>query len=329
VRYRTLGEQGPRVSVVGFGAMTLVPGVYGEIEEGEAAATLRAVLDTGVNLIDTADIYGVDGASERLIGKVLGGRRDEYVLATKFGGNSGEDGLLLSGLGRPEYVRQALHASLERLRTDVVDLYYLHRLDPSTPVEDTVGALAELVQEGKIRHFGLSEVSARTIRRAHAVHPVAAVQTEYSPFHRDPEEEVLATCADLGIAFVAYSPLGRGILGGSVRDSADLDAGDWRSGNPRFQGDNLARNVFLADQVATLAAAYEVTSAQLALAWLIDRGALPIPGTRRAANARDNAAAADLTLDEEAFTRLDQLVPRGAAAGNQGDDAYLANLDKD
>ncbi|MFB4317093.1 aldo/keto reductase [Actinomadura sp. 21ATH] len=281
----------------------------------------------GVTLVDTADIYGEDGYSERMIGRVLAGRRDEIVLATKFGGNEGADGGLVPGMGRPEYVRRALDASLARLGTDRVDLYYLHRLDPTTPVEETAGALGELVAEGKIGGYGLSEVSARTLRRAHAVHPVTALQTEYSPFHRDPEAEVLPACAELGVAFVAYSPLGRGIIGGNVRAAADLDRDDWRRNNPRFQAENLDHNVSLADRVAGLAAEHGVTGAQLALAWLMRRGAVPIPGTRRAANARANAAAADLSLDDSAFARLEEIVPPGAVAGRQAHDSYLANID--
>ncbi|MFC5745524.1 aldo/keto reductase [Actinomadura rugatobispora] len=326
MRYRSLGTDGPRASVLGFGAMTLAPGIYGSVTGDEAAATLLAAVDAGVTFVDTADIYG-DGTSESLIGRVLGGRRDEIVLATKFGGDEDGNGMLVPGLGRPEYVRRALEASLTRLRTDHVDLYYLHRLDPTTPIEETAGALAELVREGKIGGYGLSEVSAASLRRAHAVHPVRALQTEYSPFQRAPEKELLPVCEELGVAFVAYSPLGRGILGGRVRGAGDLEGTDWRRGNPRFQGGNLARNVALADAVAGLAAEHGATTAQLALAWLIDRGTFPIPGTRRAANARSNAGAADLTLDASVFRRLEQLVPPGAAAGAQANEAYLANID--
>ncbi|WP_192808781.1 aldo/keto reductase [Actinomadura montaniterrae] len=326
MRYRTLGTGGPRVSAVGFGAMTLAP-VYGGVEEGDAAAdALLAALDAGVTFVDTADIYGA-GSSETLIGRMLEKRRDEYVLATKFGGNQDANGILVPGMGRPEYVRKALDASLSRLRTDHVDLYYLHRLDPSTPIEETAGALGDLVRAGKIGGYGLSEVSARTLRRAHAVHPVTALQTEYSPFQRAPEKELIPACAELGVAFVAYSPLGRGLLGGQVRGFDDLEAGDWRRGNPRFQAGNVERNVSLADRVATLAAEQGVTTAQLVLAWLIERGALPIPGTRKAANARANAAAGDLALDASVFARLEEIVPPDAAAGAQGNESYLANLD--
>ncbi|MGW4801939.1 aldo/keto reductase, partial [Nonomuraea sp. NPDC004297] len=241
------------------------------------------------------------------------GRREEVVLATKFGGDSDEQGRLLPGLGRRAYVRSALEASLDRLRTDHVDLYYLHRLDPTTPIEETMAALAELVEEGKVRHVGLSEVSPETLRRACSVHPVAALQTEYSLLNRAPEKDVRPACDELGVGFVAYSPLGRGLLGGAVRARSELDESDWRRGNPRFQDGNLDRNLALADSVAALAAESGLSVAQLALAWLIHRGAVPIPGTRRAANVRANAAAADVPLDEATVRRLEALVPPGAA----------------
>ncbi|MEV4801076.1 aldo/keto reductase [Nonomuraea sp. NPDC049421] len=326
MRYVTLGRDGPTVSALGFGAMTLAPRVYGDVSEPEATQALLAALDVGVTFVDTADIYGA-GHSETLIGRVLRGHRDEVVLATKFGGNSDDQGRLVPGMGRPEYVRRALEASLDRLRTDRIDLYYLHRLDPTTPIEETMGTLAELVQAGKIRYVGLSEVSAATLRRACAVHPVTALQTEYSLFHRYPEQDVRPACDELGVGFVAYSPLGRGLLGGTIRGRGSLEEGDWRRGNPRFQEGNLDRNVELADAVAGLAGEVGLPVAQLALAWLVHRGTVPIPGTRRAENARANAAAADVTLDEETVRRLEALVPPGAVAGERGNAAYLANLD--
>ncbi|TYB63227.1 aldo/keto reductase [Nonomuraea sp. PA05] len=327
MRSHTLGRHGPAVSALGFGAMTLAPRVYADVSEQEATEALLAAVEAGVTLIDTADIYGA-GYSESLIGRVLRGRREEVVLATKFGGNADERGRLRPGLGRPAYVRTALEASLGRLQRDHVDLYYLHRLDPTTPIEETIGALAELVQEGKVRHVGLSEVSPATLRRACAVHPVAALQTEYSLFNRAPEKEVLPACEELGVGFVAYSPLGRGLLGGALRDRSDLRAGDWRRGNPRFQEGNIERNLALTDAVAALAAENGLSVAQLALAWLVHRGTVPIPGTRRAANVRANAAAAEVELDEATLRRLEALVPPEAVAGEQGDEGYLSRIDR-
>ncbi|RKN07580.1 aldo/keto reductase [Streptomyces radicis] len=329
MRYRNLGTHGPRVPAIGFGAMTLAPGVYEDVTERQATSALLEAVDSGQTLIDTADIYGADGYSERLIGRVLAGRRDAVVLATKFGGNTDESGRFIAGLGRPAQVRRAIEASLTRLGTDHVDLYYLHRLDPTTPIEDTVGAMAELVAAGTIRAIGLSEVSPATLRRAHAVHPVAALQTEYSLFSRGPEDELLDVCRELGVTFVAYSPLGRGLLGGSVRSVDDLPDDDWRRGNPRFVLGNIDSNVGLADRLASLAAEAGITPAQLALAWLLDRDTLPIPGSRRAEHVRANGAAADLAaaLDPEILRRLTEAIPREAVAGAQADAQYLAAID--
>jgi aryl-alcohol dehydrogenase-like predicted oxidoreductase len=325
VRQRPLGGNGPRVSVIGFGAMVLSP-VYHQVRDEDSVRTLRAALDSGVNFVDTADIYG-NGHNERLVGPVIADRRDQVVLATKFGGNS-EEGRTIPGLGRPDYVRQAIDASLRRLGTDHVDLYYQHRVDPTTPIEETVGAMAELVAAGKVRHLGLSEASPRTIRRAHAVHPIAALQTEYSLLTRDPERDVLGTCAELDIAFVAYSPLGRGLLGGLLRGAADLQSGDWRQGNPRFQGDNLDRNLTLVEPLRKLAEAKGIQVAQLALAWVLHRATVAIPGTRDAERARANSAAGDVELDEETLRRLDELLPPGVA-GPRGDEAYLSRIDRE
>jgi aryl-alcohol dehydrogenase-like predicted oxidoreductase len=327
MRQRPLGKNGPSVSVIGFGAMVLSPGIYHEVNDRESAATLEAALDSGVNFIDTADIYG-DGHNERLVGSVIAGRRDQVVLATKFGGNSDESGSTVPGLGRPDYVRKAIDASLGRLGTDHVDVYYQHRLDPTTPIEETVGAMAELVAAGKIRHLGLSEVSAATLRRAHAVHPIAALQSEYSLLTRDPEGEILDTCAELGTAFVAYSPLGRGLLGGALRGASDLRPGDWRLGNPRFQGDNLDRNLRLAESLRELAAAKGIEVAQLALAWVLHRATVAIPGTRNADRARANSAVADIDMDAETLRRLDDLIPPAAVAGARGDESYLRRVDR-
>lgn len=328
MRYVQLGSRGPQVSVIGFGAMVLSPQIYHEVDEAESVAALEAALDAGVNLVDTADIYGA-GHNEQLVGRVIARHRQDVVLATKFGGNAGEDGRQVPGLGRPEYVRQAADASLRRLGTDHIDLYYLHRVDPTTPIEETAGAMAELVAAGKVRQIGLSEAAPATIRRAHAVHPVAALQTEYSLFQRDPEGDILDTCAELGVTFVAYSPLGRGLLGGLLRGAGDLGAGDWRRGNPRFQGENLNRNLELVEGLRALADAKGITVAQLSLAWVLHRAPVAIPGTRNAERARANAAAADVELDAETLKRLDELVPRGAAAGAQGDEAYLSRIDRD
>jgi aryl-alcohol dehydrogenase-like predicted oxidoreductase len=327
MRYQVLGTDGPRVSTIGFGAMVLSPGIYHRVDDDDSARTLTAALDGGVNFVDTADIYGA-GHNEQLVGRVLAGRRDQVVLATKFGGNQEPGGDLVTGMGRASYVRKAIDASLGRLGTDHVDLYYLHRVDPTTTIEETVGVMAELVAAGKVRHLGLSEASAPTIRRAHAVHPITALQTEYSLLTRDPEQEILDTCAELGIGFVAYSPLGRGPLGGTLRGDADLHAGDWRRGNPRFQGDNLSRNLTLTESLRELADAEGIGVAQLALAWVLRRAASTIPGTRDAERARANSAAAEVELGAETLRRLDELVPPGAAAGAQGDDAYLRNLDR-
>jgi aryl-alcohol dehydrogenase-like predicted oxidoreductase len=326
MRYASLGKDGPQVSEVGFGAMVLSP-VYHDVNDQDALAALESAVDSGLNFIDTADIYG-DGHNERLVGTFLGDRRDQVVLATKFGGDSTPSGDTAPGLGRPEYVRQAIDASLGRLGTDHVDLYYLHRVDPSTPIEETIGAMAELVGAGKVRHLGLSEASPNTIRRAHAVHPIAALQTEYSLFQRDPEGEVLDTCAELGIAFVAYSPLGRGLLTGSIRSESDLREGDWRRGNPRFQGANLERNVALVDSLRALADERGITVAQLALAWVLHRADVAIPGTRSAERARANNAAADVDLDASILRRLDELLPPGTAGGAQGDASYLRRIDR-
>ncbi|RZS32816.1 aryl-alcohol dehydrogenase-like predicted oxidoreductase [Herbihabitans rhizosphaerae] len=326
MRYRELGVGGPTVSVIGFGAMTLSPGIYGSVDDAQAERTLRAVLDTGVNLVDTADIYG-SGHNEELVGRVLSGRRDQVVLASKFGGDVGRDGALLPGLGRPEHVRRAAEASLRRLRTDHLDLYYLHRVDPTTPIEDTVGAMAELARAGKVRHIGLSEAGVDTIRRAHAVHPITAVQTEYSLFAREPETGILPLTAELGIGFVAYSPLARGLVSGRIRSNSDLESGDWRRGNPRFHEENISRNVRLADRVTEFADDRGLTPAQVALAWLTAQDVIPIPGSRSAARARQNADAAAIRLTDDEIAQLRAHVPVDAVAGDRADAAYLDHVD--
>jgi aryl-alcohol dehydrogenase-like predicted oxidoreductase len=321
MQQRRLGAHGPMVSAIGFGAMSFA-GVYGSADDAESEATLTRALALGVTFIDTANVYGA-GHSEEVVGRVIAGRRDQVVLATKFGGGG------QSGLGRPETVAPALEASLARLGTDHVDLYYLHRLDPTTPIEETVGAMADLVSAGKVRHLGLSEVAPNTIRRAHSVHPIAALQTEYSLFSRGPEAEILPTTRELGIGFVAYSPLGRGMLTGRVRSDADLPEGDWRRNMPRFQGDNLDRNAGIVTRLGEIGAARGVTVAQLSLAWLLHQGddVVPIPGTRRLANLEANAAAADIELSAEDLRVIEEIASPAAVAGDRGSAAYLERVD--
>jgi len=291
---------------------------YGATDEGEGLATIVRALDLGVTLIDTADIYG-PFTNERLVGRALGERRDEAVLATKFGNVRNERGERLGIDGSPEYVHRACDASLERLGVDHIDLYYQHRVDPATPIEETVGAMAELVELGKVRFLGLSEASPATIRRAHAVHPITAVQTEYSLWTRDPEDEVLATVRELGIGFVAYSPLGRGFLTGQFSDLDQLAADDFRRDNPRFQGDNRRHNTELVETVVAVAGEKGVTPAQVALAWVLSRGSdvVPIPGTKRRSYLEQNVAAAAIELSSDELERLEQAFPLGAAAGER------------
>jgi aryl-alcohol dehydrogenase-like predicted oxidoreductase len=294
---------------------------YGATDEGEGVATIVRALDLGVTLIDTADIYG-PFTNERLVGRALRERRDEAVLATKFGNVRNERGERLGIDGSPEYVHRACDASLERLGVDHIDLYYQHRVDPATPIEETVGAMAELVELGKVRFLGLSEASPATIRRAHAVHPITAVQTEYSLWTRDPEDEVLATVRELGIGFVAYSPLGRGFLTGQFSDLDQLAADDFRRDNPRFQGDNRRHNTELVETVVAVAGEKGVTPAQVALAWVLSRGSdvVPIPGTKRRSYLEQNVAAAAIELSSDELERLEQAFPLGAAAGERYSD---------
>jgi len=315
---RTLGSQGLEVSSEGLGCMGMSE-FYGPSDETEAIATIHRALDLGVTLLDTADIYG-PFTNERLVGRALAGRRGEVVLATKFGNERRADGSWVGVNGRPEYVRAACEASLERLGVETIDLYYQHRVDKTVPIEETVGAMAALVDEGKVRYLGLSEASPATIRRAHAVHPISALQTEYSLWARDPEKEILPTVRELGIGFVAYSPLGRGFLAGRFRGPDDLrDEGDFRSRHPRFQNDNLARNLELLQGLEEIAVDKGVTAAQLALAWVLHRGAdvVPIPGTKRRRYLEENVAAAALELSDDELERLDRALPPGATAGQR------------
>lgn len=314
---RRLGRTGPEVSAIGLGCMGMSE-FYGSAEDARSVEVIHRALDLGINFFDTADMYGV-GRNEELVGRALCDRRDRAVIATKFGNVRGDDGAFLGINGKPEYVKQACDASLERLGIDVINLYYQHRVDPETPIEDTVGAMADLVRAGKVRHLGLSEAAPDTIRRAHAIHPITALQTEYSLWSRDPEGELLALCAELGITFVAYSPLGRGFLTGAIQREEDLAPDDWRRQNPRFQGDNFHKNLELVTAVQEMAAEKRCTPAQLALAWLLAQGdhVVPIPGTRRIERLEENAAAVELELTLEDLDRLEAIAPMGFAAGTR------------
>src|SRR5688572_28125420 len=315
---RQLGRLGPRVSAIGLGCMSLgIADTYtSSVHDDDAAVALvRRALDLGVTFLDTADIYG---DSEVKVGKAIKGRRADVVLATKFGFADSQIGGEEQLDGRPEYVREACERSLRRLEVDDIDVYYLHRADPKVPIEDTVGAMADLVRQGKVRHLGLSEVSPATLRRAYRVHPIAAVQTEYSLFSREPEDELFPILKELGVALVAYSPLGRGFLAGRFRTLADLAPDDWRRKNSRFQGDNFERNVALADRVRELAAAKGCTPAQLALAWLLTRDhVIPIPGTSNVERLDENAGAASVRLTREELDEIDRRSPKGAVAGER------------
>ena len=316
--HRTLGTQGLTVSAEGLGCMGMSE-FYGSADESEATATIRRALDVGIDLLDTADQYGV-GANEQLVGDAVADRRDEVVLATKFGivRDPNDPGSRRVN-GRPDYVHQACDASLRRLSVDHIDLYYQHRVDPDVAIEETVGAMAELVDAGKVRFLGLSEAGSETIRRAHAVHPISALQSEYSLWTRDPEDEVLGTLRELGIGLVAYSPLGRGFLTGQITSPEDFEPGDFRRQNPRFQGENFTRNLQLVDRVREIAREKDCTPGQLALAWVLAQGpdVVPIPGTKRRAYLDENAQAVEIELSADDLAALDEAAPAGAASGDR------------
>jgi aryl-alcohol dehydrogenase-like predicted oxidoreductase len=323
-----LGTQGLEVPIEGLGCMGMTGGingmsVYGEADEAESLATLHRALALGVDMLDTADLYG-PMLNERLVGQAIAGQRDKFTIATKFGFEVDDNEQWTGGYnGRPEYVRKSIERSLRNLGTDYVDLYYLHRIDPNTPVEETVGAMSRLVEEGKVRYLGLSEVSADVLRQVHAVHPITALQTEYSLFDRHVEEEgILATARELGIGFVAYSPLGRGFLSGDIKTPDDFEASDSRRFFPRYQGENFYKNLELVQKLQTLAEAKGVTSSQLALAWVLAQGVVAIPGTKRRKYLEANVAAASITLSPQELADIDAIMPVGSAAGA----AYPAGL---
>ena len=317
MKYHNLGHSNLEISVIGLGCMGMSE-FYGSAQEAESIGTLHRAIELGVSFFDTADIYG-PWTNEMLVGKAIADRRDKVVLATKFGIMRNEKGEFLGINGQPDYVRSACDASLKRLGLDYIDLYYQHRVDPNVPIEETVGAMAELVQAGKIRYLGLSEAEPDIIRRAQAVHPISALQTEYSLWSREPEQEILATTRELGISFVSYSPLGRGFLTGQIKRFEDLAEDDWRRTNPRFQGENFAKNLVLVERITEIAQDKNVTPAQLALAWVLAQGEdiVTIPGTKRRTYLEQNLGALDVTLTEEDLARINDAFPMDAAVGTR------------
>lgn len=321
MKQRTLGNSDIVVSAIGLGIMGMSPGMYGETADEESIKTIHRALEMGVTLLDTADVYG-NGHNEELLGRSLKGRRDQAVVTTKFAYTPNYESLN----GHPDYVKKAVEGSLRRLNTDYIDLYYQHRVDPNIPIEETVGAMADLVEEGKVRSLGLSEASAATLRRAHAVHPISALQSEYSLWSRDIEDDILPTARELGITHVAYSPLSRGFITGEIRKLEDLDANDLRRYMPRFQGDNFQKNIEIVDKIKEIAIEKNCTPSQLAIAWTLANNALPIPGTKRIKYLEENAASATIELSPEDLARIENVSPKNEVHGTRYVSALMSQL---